>query len=81
MAKINKWMQHAFENAGKGLFHKQLGISPNEKIPMTLLDKMDKMGTSGVVKNPTDIGDRFIHMTLLKWRRAHALLNADRANK
>ena len=81
MRKTNKWMQEAFKNAGKGTFHRQLGISPNEKIPLTFLQAIvdTKIGT--YAHNPTQIGNKMIKVTTLVKKRANALLNADRANR
>lgn len=77
----NKWMQEAFKNAGKGLFHRQLGISPNEKIPLTFLQAIVDTKIGMVAHNPTTTGNKMVRVTALMKKRANALLNADRANR
>ena len=79
--KQNKWMQKAFQNAGKGLLHKMLGVSPTEKIPLTYLQAVVDTEVGRFAHNPTDTGSKMVKVTLLMKRRANALLNADRANK
>lgn len=76
-----KWMQKAFENAGHGVFHRQLGIPPTKKIPMTLLKELVRTTNNHTCHNPTAVGDRVIKVTPLIKKRANALLNADRANR
>lgn len=78
---VKNWMKKAFKNAGKGLFHHQLGVPVHEKIPMTLLRKIVKTPINGFVKNPTGVGNEWIKVTRLMKRRAIPLLNADVANK
>jgi hypothetical protein len=77
----NNWMQKTFKNAGSGLFHKQLGISPSVKIPLTFLQTIVDTKIGNDAHNPTEIGNRSVKVTTLVKRRANALLNADRANK
>jgi hypothetical protein len=81
MTKKNLWMQEAFKNAGKGTFHKQLGVPTNEKIPMTFLQAIVKTEIGMYAHNPTNTGYKMVKVTHLKKKRANALLNADRANK
>lgn len=80
-AKKEMWMQEAFKRAGKGTFHKQLGIPPTEKIPLTFLQAIVNTEIDMYAHNPTNTGDKMIKVTRLVKRRAVALLNADRANK
>jgi hypothetical protein len=75
------WMKRAFKNAGKGLFHKQLGIPKSEKIPMTWLQVIVNTPLEKVAHNPTKVGDKTIKVTHLVKYRANALLNADRGKK
>lgn len=79
--KTNNWMAEAFKNAGKGTFHRQLGISPNEKIPLTFLQAIVDTKIGMVAHNPTTTGNKMVRVTALMKKRANALLNADRANK
>lgn len=75
------WMQEAFKNAGKGVFHRQLGVPVKEKIPLTLLEAIRNTEIGMIARNPTKIGKRYINVTVLVKKRAVALLNADRANQ
>lgn len=81
MTKKNLWMQDAFKKAGKGLFHKQLGIPASEKIPLTFLQAIVDTKIGMVAHNPTTTGNKMVKVTVLMKKRAVALLNADRANK
>ena len=81
MTKKNLWMQEAFKRAGKGLFHKQLGVEASEKIPLTFLKTIVDTQIGKVAHNPTSVGHKMIKVTTLLKKRAVALLNADRANK
>ena len=78
---VNKWMSKAFQNAGTGLLHKMLGVSPKEKIPLTFLQAIVDTEIGKVAHNPTTTGSKMVRVTVLMKRRANALLNADRANK
>lgn len=79
--KVNKWMSKAFQNAGKGLLHKMLGVSPKEKIPLMWLQAVVDTEIGKFAHNPTQVGSKMVKVTVLMKRRANALLNADRANK
>lgn len=74
-------MQKAFKNAGKGLFHKQLGIPKSEKIPMVWLQVIVNTPLEKTAHNPTQSGYKTIKVTHLVKYRALALLNADRGKK
>jgi hypothetical protein len=81
MTKQNLWMQDAFKRAGKGVFHKQLGVSTTEKIPLTFLQAIVDTPLGSIAHNPTTTGNKMVKVTPLMKKRAVALLNADRANK
>ena len=81
MRKTNMWMQDAFKNAGKGVFHRQLGVPTTEKIPMTFLQAIVDTKIGMMAHNPTSTGHKMVKVTPLMKKRAVALLNADRANK
>lgn len=74
-------MQKAFKNAGKGLFHRQLGVPRGEKIPLTLLQAIVNAPIGTTITNPTKVGSRKIKVTYLIKKRASPLLTADRINK
>jgi len=75
------WMKEAFKNAGKGVFHRQLGIPVSQTIPLTLLEAIRNTEIGMIARNPTKMGKKYIHVTTLVKKRAVALLNADRAKK
>lgn len=75
---VDKWIQKAFKNAGKGLLHKQLGVPVTEKIPVTFLKAIENTPVGGTAHNPTFTGHKKITVTLLLKRRVTALLNAER---
>jgi len=79
--KKEMWMQEAFKNAGKGVFHRQLGVPTSEKIPLTFLQAIVDTKIGMMAHNPTTTGDKMVKVTPLMKKRAVALLNADRANK
>lgn len=81
MRKTNMWMQDAFKRAGKGVFHRQLGVPTSEKIPMTFLQAIVDTKIGMYAHNPTSTGHKMVKVTALMKKRANALLNADRANK
>jgi hypothetical protein len=81
MRKTNMWMQEAFKRAGKGVFHRQLGVPTSEKIPLTFLQAIVDTKIGMVAHNPTSVGHKMVKVTALMKKRAVALLNADRANK
>jgi hypothetical protein len=74
-------MQEAFKNAGKGVFHRQLGVPKSEKIPMMYLQSIVNTEIGRVAHNPTKTGHKTIRVTKLIKQRAVALLNADRVNR
>ena len=78
---VEQWMQEAFKNAGKGVFHRQLGIPKGTKIPVTLLRALVGTMNNKHCHNPTLIGNHVIKVTPLIKHRANALLNADVVNK
>lgn len=79
--KKEMWMQDAFKRAGKGVFHRQLGVPTSEKIPLTFLQAIVDTKIGMYAHNPTTTGDKMVKVTSLMKKRAVALLNADRANK
>jgi hypothetical protein len=81
MRKNKNWMKEAFKNAGKGVFHRQLGISPTETIPITFLQAIVDTKIGMYAHNPTQTGNKMVKVSSQIKHRANALLNADRANK
>lgn len=71
MAK--KFIKQVLEG-DRGKLHKQLGISPNQKIPVTLLRRIMDAKRGSRIKNPTMTGnDRVVATRLLKQRANFAL--------
>lgn len=81
MRKTKMWMRDVFKNAGKGVFHRQLGVPTSEKIPLTFLQAIVDTKIGMMAHNPTSTGHKMVKVTALMKKRAVALLNADRANK
>jgi hypothetical protein len=68
------WIQKAGDHKDKGSLHKQLEIPVKERIPKTLLKKIQAAETGDKIRNPTRAGKRSIPVTtLLKRRTAFAL--------
>lgn len=63
-----RFIQKAIKHPGA--LSKQLGISQEEKIPFSLLDKIIKARAGDIIKNPTMVGKRRIKVTRLLERRA-----------
>jgi len=63
-----KWIQKI--RLKKGVFHKQLGISKDKKIPMKLLDKIISATAGQTITNPTKVGRKRIFVTRQIERRA-----------
>lgn len=69
-----KWIQEAGDHKTKGALHRQLEIPQEERIPRSLLQKIQAATTGDKVHNPTKTGKRSIPVTtLLKRRTAFAL--------
>jgi hypothetical protein len=69
-----KWIQKAGDHKHKGSLHKQLQVPRKERIPKTLLQKIQATQTGHRISNPTKTGKRSIEVTtLLKRRTAFAL--------
>lgn len=69
-----KWIQEAGDHKHRGSLHKQLQVPQKEKIPKSLLKRIQAAETGKRVRNPTQTGRRSIAVTtLLKRRTAFAL--------
>lgn len=62
------WIAGAIKKPGA--LSRQLGIPIKEDIPLTLLDKIIAAEPGDVIRNPTQTGDRQIHVTRLMEQRA-----------
>jgi hypothetical protein len=69
-----KWIQEAGDHKHKGSLHRQLQVPQKERIPKSLLKKIQAAETGDKVRNPTKTGKKSIEVTtLLKRRTAFAL--------
>jgi len=69
------WIQEAGDHKHKGSLHRQLGIPQDQRIPKTLLQKIQAAETGEKIRNPTETGKRRIAVTMLLKRRTAFALN------
>lgn len=81
LPRVNKWMQEAMEDHTKGALHRQLGIPPGARIPTGFLDAIVHDGVGETIHNPTNIGDRTVHVTSLLFHRSLAALNMRKSRR
>ena len=65
---VIKWIQKI--HLRRGALHKQLGISKDNKIPVSLLKKIISAKVGETIKNPSKVGRRRIKVTRVLERRA-----------
>lgn len=65
---IDKWIQKI--HLKKGTLHKQLGVSLDKKIPISLLNKIVSAKAGDTITNPTSLGKKRIKVTRVLERRA-----------
>ena len=65
---VVKWIQKI--RLKKGVLHKQLGISKDEKIPLSLLNKIISAKPGETITNPTNKGRKKIKVNRLLERRS-----------
>ena len=65
---IKRWIQRAIHKPGK--LHSDLGISKDEKIPMSLLNVIIRAKAGQTIKNPTSKGRKRIKVTRKLEQRA-----------
>jgi len=65
---VKKWIQKAIHKPGK--LHSDLGISKDEKIPITLLNAIIRAKAGQTIKNPTSKGRKRIKVTRQLEQRA-----------
>ena len=58
---VKRWIQQAIHQPGK--LHKDLGISKDQKIPMSLLNKIIGAKAGQTITNPTKVGKKRIKVT------------------
>jgi len=65
---VKKWIQQAIHKPGK--LHSDLGVSKDEKIPMSLLNAIIRAKAGQTIKNPTSKGRKRIKVTRKLEQRA-----------
>jgi len=75
---VNKWIQKV--HLKKGVLHRQLGISPDKKIPLNLLNKVISAKAGETITNPTSLGRKRIKVTRLLEQRAILARNLKNIN-
>ena len=75
MATKELWMQRALRRK-PGALRRQLGIPRTQKIPVTLMRRIQEADTGDTVKNPTSVGRRRYKVTTLMQRRVNPVLTA-----
>ena len=69
-----KWIKQAGDHKHRGSLHRQLQVPQKERIPKSLLKKIQAAERGDKVRNPTKTGKKSIEVTtLLKRRTAFAL--------
>ena len=70
---VKKWIQKV--HLKKGVLHRQLGISPDKKIPLNLLNRIISAKAGETITNPTNLGRKRIKVTRLLEKRANLAKN------
>lgn len=73
--RTRKWIQKVVEPHERGALHRQLGIPIRERIPKTLLKKIQSAKKGERIRNPTSVGKRIIPVTTLLKQRVNFALN------
>ena len=76
---VKMWIQKAIHRPGK--LHSDLGISKDEKIPMSLLNSIIKAKAGQRITNPTSKGKKRILVTRKLEQRAILARNLKRIKK
>ena len=76
---VVKWISKL--HLKKGVLHRQLGISPDDKIPVQLLNKIISAKAGETIKNPTSKGHKKIKVTRQIERRAILARNLKNISK
>ena len=76
---VKMWIQKAIHRPGK--LHSDLGISKDEKIPMSLLNSIIKAKAGQGITNPTSKGKKRILVTRKLEQRAILARNLKRIKK
>jgi hypothetical protein len=76
---VIKWIQKL--RLKKGVLHKELGISLDKKIPMSLLNEIISAKAGQTIRNPTKTGKRRIHVKMFLKKRANLARNLKNIKK
>ncbi|MEX0932807.1 MAG: hypothetical protein WDZ77_01780 [Candidatus Pacearchaeota archaeon] len=76
---VIKWIQKI--RMKKGTLHKQLGISLDKKIPISLLNKIIASKPGDTITNPSRLGKKKIKVTKLLEKRANLAKNLKNISK
>ena len=76
---VKRWIQKAIHKPGK--LHSDLGISKDEKIPMTLINVIIRAKAGQTIKNPTSKGRKRIKVTRKLEQRAILARNLKKMKK
>ncbi|MBU2504082.1 MAG: hypothetical protein KJ879_03480 [Nanoarchaeota archaeon] len=70
---VIKWIQKL--HLKRGVLHKQLGISQEKKIPVSLLNKIIAAKPGDMITNPSKLGKKRIKVTRVLEKRANLAKN------
>ncbi len=76
---VKRWIQKAVHRPGK--LHSDLGISKDEKIPMSFLNAIVRAKAGDTITNPTSVGKKRILVTRKLEQRAILARNLKRIKK
>jgi len=76
---VKRWIQKAIHKPGK--LHSDLGISKDEKIPMSFLNAIIRAKAGQTIKNPTSKGKKRILVTRKIEQRAILARNLKKMKK
>lgn len=76
---MSKWIQKI--HLKKGALHRMLGIDKDDKIPMTLLNKIIAAKPGQTITNPTKKGKKKIKVTKRLEKRANLAKNLKNISK
>ncbi len=76
---VTKWIQKI--RLKKGALHKQLGIPQDQKIPLSLLNKIIAAKPGDTITNPSNKGRKRIKITRVLEKRANLARNLKNIKK
>jgi hypothetical protein len=76
---VKRWIQKAVHRPGQ--LHSDLGVPKDEKIPMSLLNKIVSAKAGDTITNPTSVGKKKIKVTRKIEQRAILARNLKRIKR